>query len=198
MVLATHIIFTAYGFWLPNDPRGSWSEFVAAWELLLAAGKATKVTTRQSLAHRPHDPVARQKAKEKLSYTPVRFTGRQALAVARGFKQAVEESAYELYACSILHDHVHVVARRHEHEARRIAAHLKGRASQRMFAERLHPFQDQPFDGGTLPTPWVRNCWRVFLDSPADVARAISYVEQNPVKEGLKRQSWSFVRGLRT
>jgi hypothetical protein len=32
-LLAAHIIFTAYGFWLPNDPRGSWSEWVAAWEL---------------------------------------------------------------------------------------------------------------------------------------------------------------------
>ena len=35
VVLGYHIIFTAYGFWLPNDPRGSWSEFVAAWELFL-------------------------------------------------------------------------------------------------------------------------------------------------------------------
>ena len=41
-VLAAHIIFTCYGFWLPNDPRGSWSEWVASWELL-RYGKATKV-----------------------------------------------------------------------------------------------------------------------------------------------------------
>ena len=32
-VLAYHLILTAYGFWLPNDPRGSWSDFVRAWEL---------------------------------------------------------------------------------------------------------------------------------------------------------------------
>ena len=32
-VLAYHLILTNYGFWLPNDPRGSWSEFVRAWEL---------------------------------------------------------------------------------------------------------------------------------------------------------------------
>ena len=41
MVLAYHLIFTAYGFWLPNDPRGSWSDFVRAWELFIT-GKATK------------------------------------------------------------------------------------------------------------------------------------------------------------
>ena len=46
-VLAAHVIFTAYGFWLPNDPRGSWSDFVASWELL-KFGRATKVTTRAS------------------------------------------------------------------------------------------------------------------------------------------------------
>ena len=49
MVLAYHVIFGAYGFWLPNDPRGSWSDFVGAWELL-RFGKATKTTERRSVA----------------------------------------------------------------------------------------------------------------------------------------------------
>lgn len=31
MVRWYHAIFSAYGFWLPNDPRGSWSDFVRAW-----------------------------------------------------------------------------------------------------------------------------------------------------------------------
>ena len=39
-VLVAHVIITAYGFWLPNDPRGSWSDFVGAWELL-RFGRAT-------------------------------------------------------------------------------------------------------------------------------------------------------------
>src|SRR5207248_2618800 len=132
MVLASHIIFTAYGFWLPNDPRGSWSDFVASWELLLAGGKATKVTTRRSLAHEPHDARKRRLAKERLSFPPVQFSGIQALAIAQGFKQAIEESGYVLFACSIMPQHVHVVAARHDHEARRIAGHLKGRATQRL------------------------------------------------------------------
>ena len=33
MILGSHVIFSAYGFWLPNDPRGSWSDFVGSWEL---------------------------------------------------------------------------------------------------------------------------------------------------------------------
>ena len=53
-VIAIHVIITTYGFWLPNDPRGSWSDFVGAWELL-KFGRATKVTTRRSLAKVAHD-----------------------------------------------------------------------------------------------------------------------------------------------
>jgi hypothetical protein len=30
MIIAFHSIFTAYGFWLPKEPRGSRSDFVAA------------------------------------------------------------------------------------------------------------------------------------------------------------------------
>ena len=49
MILASHVIFSTYGFWLPNDPRGSWSDFVGNWELT-RFGKATTVTTHRSLA----------------------------------------------------------------------------------------------------------------------------------------------------
>ena len=45
MILGYHLIITAYGFWLPNDPRGSWSDFVGAWELL-RFGRATKTESR--------------------------------------------------------------------------------------------------------------------------------------------------------
>ena len=41
MVHAYHAIFGAYGFWLPNDPRGSWTTFVGSWELN-PFGPATK------------------------------------------------------------------------------------------------------------------------------------------------------------
>ena len=34
MVHGYHVILPMYGFWLPNDPRGSWSDFVRKWELV--------------------------------------------------------------------------------------------------------------------------------------------------------------------
>jgi REP element-mobilizing transposase RayT len=91
-------------------------------------------------------------------------------------------------------DHVHVVAGRHAHTPRRIAGHLKTRATQALSAAGLHPMRDVARE--PLPTPWVRKCWKVYLETKQDVRRAIAYVEENPVKMGFKRQSWSFVIGF--
>jgi hypothetical protein len=73
MVRWHHLIITAYGFWLPNDPRGSWSDFVGAWELL-RFGEATKVDDKRSyvfISEGEHlqcavDNVRRHPAKEGL------------------------------------------------------------------------------------------------------------------------------------
>ena len=119
MILASHGIFAAYGFWLPNDPRGSWSDFVRSWDLF-RFGAATKTDERRSVAHSSHDRELRLAAKSALKFEPVRFTGLQARAIARGFATAVNESTYQVLACSILPDHVHVVVRRHDRDIGKI------------------------------------------------------------------------------
>jgi REP element-mobilizing transposase RayT len=194
VVIATHIIFTAYGFWLPNAPRGSWSDFVASWELLRAGGKSTPVKSTESSAHVEHDQQLRAATKEKLHFPAVTFNGQQALAIIRGFDKAVKESKYQIYALSIMPDHVHLVAERHDHESRVIARHLKARATQQLLADGLHPLSEYRMKDGSVPTPWVRNCWRVFLETRDEVRSAIEYVDHNPVKDGHKRQRWSFVK----
>src|SRR5579859_4776723 len=87
-VLVAHVIVTAYGFWLPNDPRGSWSDFVGSWELL-RYGPATKTVERRSVAHREHDRGIRVAAKTALRRPAVAFSGLQARAVGRGFGRCV-------------------------------------------------------------------------------------------------------------
>ena len=192
MVLAYHVIFTTYGFWLPNDPRGSWSEFVGSWELF-RFGKASKVITRRSVAHVEHNRELRLRAKESLHYPPVSFTGPQARAVGRGFGQAVTESGYVVHSCSILPEHVHMVIARDTLPVERIVGHLKARASQKLMEEQSHPFAGLRRKDGTAPTVWAGKCWKVFLDTPEAVRAAMRYVEENPIKEGKPRQRWSFV-----
>jgi REP element-mobilizing transposase RayT len=192
MILGSHVIFGAYGFWLPNDPRGSWSDFVGSWELF-RFGSATKVDTRTSVAAQPHDRVARQTAKECLRFPPAHFNGLQARAVGRGFGKCARRGSLRIWACSILPDHVHLVIGRHTCEVEQIVNLLKGAATAELLAEGLHPFGDRKTQSGAVPKCWARGQWKVFLDDPADIERAVRYVEENPVKEGKPRQRWSFV-----
>lgn len=195
MVIAQHLVFTTYGFWLPNDPRGSWSDFVRAWELYWY-GAATKVTTSRSLAHNSHDRNLRNVQKTALRYEPVRFSDEQMDCVARGFAKAVQESEYDMRACAIMPEHVHTVVMRHRNSGEQIIGHLKARATQTLLGEHLHPFQHQRDGSGKLPPAWVRHGWKVFLDTNEDIERAIRYVEQNPIKQGMPPQNWEFVNAV--
>ncbi|MGD9127602.1 MAG: transposase [Planctomycetia bacterium] len=189
MIHAYHVIFGAYGFWLPNDPRGSWSDFVAAWELFAAGGKATKVHTKCSLASVPHDHQKRLATKEHLKHPPVKFTDDQIMAVGRGFATAIEKYEYILYACSIMPEHVHLVIGRYRYEVEKIVQRLKQNATMQLDQEGLHPKNE----ANGPPTPWSKGCWKVFLNTDNAVRRAIAYAEENPLKEGKSKQTWPFI-----
>ena len=184
MDLAYHLVFSAYGFWLPNDPRGSWSTFVGSPELY-RFGPATKASERRSLAAVEHDHALRLRAKESLKFSPVAFTGRQALAVAQGMDTARQEAAYQIYACAIMPDHVHVVVARHERNVDRIIGHFKAKATIRLADSGLWPNADR--------TVWAKKGWHVFLNSSAEGKWAIEYVARNPSKDGKRPQFWSFL-----
>jgi REP element-mobilizing transposase RayT len=191
-VLAYHLILTAYGFWLPNDPRGSWSDFVRAWELQ-AFGPATKTTSRRSLAHKRHDRAKRIAAQQALARLPVVFTGEQALAIGVGFAAYVQRSGLKIFAASILPRHSHLVVRRMPHPVEQTANLLKGAAATELNRGESHPFADQPYRNGKLPTPWAKKEWSRFLDCDEDIRRSIAYVENNPVKDGKPAQKWGFI-----
>jgi len=194
MVRAYHLVLTCYGFWLPNDPRGSWSDFVRCFELYRAAGPATRVHTKRSVADHPHEPAERRRAEQALKYPPVVFDGRQARAVAGGFGDYVEKNNRTVLACAVMPDHAHLVAARCDRRVETIAEQLKGRATMFLNNEGLHPFADRVQPNGRVPTPWARKCWSVFLNDDESITRAIDYVEQNPVKAGHKPQRYAWVK----
>ena len=192
MVLGYHVILTAYGFWLPNDPRGSWSDFVGSYELY-QFGPATKVHTTRSVAHVPYDRAARLAAKQALQYEPVRFSGRQAVLIARGIGEVAAHWSLPIHACSILPDHAHLVIARTDREIGIVVNQLEGRASLQMSRAGMHPFQHVVGRRGKRPSPWAARGWAVYIDNTEYLRRAIAYVERNPVKHGFKPQGWSFV-----
>ncbi len=182
MILASHIIIGAYGFWLPNDPRGSWSDFVGSYELH-RYGRATKTDARRSVAGKRHDATARKAAKGALKRPPIFFTGIQAREIARGFASYAREAELRIFACAVLPDHMHLVLGRHRLEVEQLAIQPKAAATRSIKAAGLEcPHR-----------PFARGEWKVYLETPADIRRAIRYVENNPLKENKPRQRWSFI-----
>jgi REP element-mobilizing transposase RayT len=152
---------------------------------LFRYGEATKVQTRHSVAAKKHDRSQRFAAKQALRHPPIEITGVQAVSVVEGFRQACEEGGYNIYACAVLPEHIHLVIGWHRRNIRKIVGHLKSNATRRLKEDGLWNFGNR--------TMWGAHGWNVYLDDIAAVKRAIRYVERNPVKEGKKPQRWSIV-----
>ena len=181
-VLAYHLIWTAYGWWLPNDPRGSMSRFIAS-DVLGELGDLHFGRKRVQPASR----VIREfyeEAKDVLKFPLLTFTPEEVIGIARAFAGVIQKLGYTCYACAIMPDHIHIMIRKHRHLAEQMIANLQD-------ASRL-----TVLDVGTHPNGhpvWGRPGWKVFLHSPDDVRRTIKYVDDNPVKLRMPRQVWDFV-----
>ncbi|MEM6458898.1 MAG: transposase [Planctomycetota bacterium] len=185
-MIAYHLVLTAYGFWLPNDPRGSWSDEVRVFALR-PFGAATKVNTRRSVAKVEHNRLRRVSAKSALKYPPVKFNGVQARAVARGIAEVCGSHQVMVRAAAVMPDHVHLVVDRHAAVSiEDVARRFKAAATRRLNHEGV----------GFRRSPWAKGRWSVFLRDEAAVVRAVRYVEQNPARAGLRPQRWSFVTAM--
>ena len=131
-------------------------------------------------------------AKSALKYPPVKFTGLQARAVARGLSRYFERTAIPVWSCAVMRDHVHLVIGKPLFSTERLVIQLKGSATEQLLRENIHPLARYASQDGRVPKCWVRGQWKVFL-APTDVTRAIQYVEDNPIKAGFRKQKWSFV-----
>jgi REP element-mobilizing transposase RayT len=193
MIHGYHVILPMYGFWLPNDPRGSWSDFVRKWELV-RFGKATKTIERKELIELSESEIQqREAARSALRYPPVSIDGHQALAIANGFASKIKKGTYTIWACSILPEHTHLVIARHTYKVEQIANLLKGSSTSRIIEEGRHPLASHAEQGKRPPRMWAAREWKVYLDSEEAIEDAIRYVEENPEKEGKSKQAWPFV-----
>lgn len=192
-VHGVHLCWGTYGFWLPNDPRGSGSREVWA-DHLKPFGEATFVEDRKkSRARQGHGRALRRAAKRALTRPAVLFDGRQARCAALAFGDLLGELVIPVWACTVLPDHVHLVVGPSGIHCDELSQRLKGRATKALVAAKLHPFLGAIDADGQVPKCWQEKQWPVFKYDPPSVRRAIRYVEDNPFKEGKKRQVWRFV-----
>ena len=191
MIHAYHVVMVTYGAWLPNDPRGSWSDFVAAWELY-RFGRVPRGPVTGSLSQQPQLADQRQQIQRALKYPAVQFSGKQARAVGMGFANAAAKNQITIWACSILPEHVHLILARCAKSCETMTNFLKGEATKELNHQELHPLAMYR-ENGTAPKPWARKHWQVYLDSEQAIEAAIAYVVDNPQKEGMPQQSWRCV-----
>lgn len=181
-VLAHHLLWTGYGHWLPNDPRGSGSRFVVNADIdglgEVHFGRKTQQPSRHVVRE------FYERADERLHYPRLIFDDAQIETISLAFSGTIQRRSYTCYACAILRDHAHFVIRAHRDTAEQMIAELQ--SSSRLAL----------YESGTVVMEhpvWTEKGWRVFLFTPDEIRSRIRYVEQNPIKEGLGPQSWPFV-----
>lgn len=179
MIIAYHAIFTTYGTWLPNDPRGSYSKKVYQEELAALGevryGRQARQPDRESMRRFRTTAVRRLKRPPYYIDDPTRLT------VAEGFADVCRRLNLIVPACTIMNDHAHVLVLRSKYRIEYLMNQWKGGATSALNLKK---------------TPWTKGGWKVFInDEPAYYACA-RYVEANPEAAGLSPQQWDFVTPL--
>src|SRR5262249_22161787 len=169
--------------WLPNDPRGSGSKEVCT-DVLAELGE---LHFGRKPVQPPGDEVRRfyQNAALLLKHPLLTFDEGDRTEIGVAFGQVIEEQRYTCYACVIIPDHVHVLIRKHKHQAEEMIEALK-EASRTRLIETNHRSADHP-------TWLTRGGWKIFLDHPDEIRRTIPYIDRNPLPRGLPIQRWPFV-----
>jgi REP element-mobilizing transposase RayT len=184
LVIAHHLIWTSYGWWLPNDPRGSGSSTIRN-DILSELGELDFGRKKAQ----PSSMIVRQfyeKAADLLKHALLAFDEQCRNIIGQAFAEVIEERRYTIWACAIMPDHVHIVIRKHKDMAEEMVKNLMALSRQRLIGAGQRPPDH--------PTWTVGYGWKVFLDHPDEVRRTTVYVEQNPIKIHLPAQRWPFVK----
>ena len=184
MVIAHHLVWTTYGTWLPNDPRGSWSQTVLSPNLAelgeIHFGRCQVQPSRQAVR------AFQQEAEPRLRHPVIRFDANQIQLVATALSESLQKLNYTCYACAIMPDHVHLLIRKHRNAAETMIENLLRTTRSQLNAT-----------GSVFPAEhpiWTVGGWKRYLGSTAAVRTVIRYIEANPSKIGQPRQTWPFVK----
>jgi REP element-mobilizing transposase RayT len=183
VIIAHHLIWTAYGWWLPNDPRGSTSRTIRS-DLVAELGEI-------HLGRKKVQPASAdirkfyENAKAALVHPLLEFSEPQRQIIADAFAEAMVRFRYTCYACAIMPDHVHILIRKHRDEPEAMIRWLQEAGAWELRQHAMRP-PNHPVWGGPG--------WKVFLDLPDEIWRTIDYINGNPMKMGLPAQKWAFVK----
>jgi REP element-mobilizing transposase RayT len=182
MVVGHHLIWTAYGFWLPNDPRGSSSHTIRV-DLLAPLGELHKGRK----AVQPTSAEIRsfyEQADELLAHNRLILSDEDIQLVGASFGRTIREHGYTCYECAIMPDHVHLLIRRHRDWAEQMIEYLQEDSKKALLSAQRRPV-NHPVWGGSG--------WKRFLSTRKDMEQIARYIRENPLKIGRPEQHWDFV-----
>lgn len=184
MVAGYHLIWTAYGFWLPNDPRGSTSKEVRVEPVAeLGAHHFGRKT------HQPSSSELRrfqEKSRDVLSHNVCPMDDDAILIVGGAIARQIADSDYVCYACAIMPDHVHILIRRHADRAEDMIANFQHASKAALIQAGRFPVNHPVWTDGAG--------WKTFISSPRQFRNEIGYIRKNPKKIGKPEQEWEFVQ----
>jgi REP element-mobilizing transposase RayT len=123
-------------------------------------------------------------AEPLLAHPVIRFDASQRGAIGTALGEEIRRTPYTCWACAVMPDHLHLVIRKHRHQAEEMIERLQEATRAALVRDALVP-DDHPV--------WTSGGWRKFLDSAEAVGRCLAYVERNPGREGMPQQAWDFV-----
>ena len=182
MVIASHVVFSAYGFWLPNDPRGSLSRELRVEELgelgEIHCGRKP-VQPRKPELQRFH-----REAQKILKYPVIWFDPPLRERIARAFGELIRREKLTCYACAVLNNHAHLLIRRHKLRAQEMIPLLRdhSRSASHDLIPPSHPL-------------WSLDPYMAYKDNPHAVRSAIDYICSNYAKHNLPPPEFDFVVG---
>jgi hypothetical protein len=182
MVIAYHLIATAYGWWLPNDLRGSMSKNIRC-DLIKELGEVHFGRKRIQPNSKSIRDFFRQ-AEPALQHQLLEFQEAEREIIARSFAETIQRERYTCYGLVLMKDHTHLCIRKHRHLAEQMVLTFQ-EFSRRALIEAGLRAKDHPVWGGPG--------WKVFLDETEDVWRTIRYIDDNPIKIGESPQVYPFV-----
>ena len=187
VMIAGHYILVLYGHWAVNDLRGSGStdfidlKFAPRGPIHFGRKPDGEQPTREELR------AFHEKHRELLNFPIFWIDEKIRSEIASAIDGVIQGRAYTCYACAICSNHMHLAIRKHKDDPLTIWNNLAEGVRRRLrlrFPEIISA--DHPVISARP--------YKVYLATPADVWGRIDYANDNPLKEGLPRQHWSFVK----
>jgi hypothetical protein len=185
-ILAHHLVISGYGFWIPNDPRGSGSLELRQEKFKplgpIHPGRKKIQPSRQKLRMFSTD------AERILDHDLLWFDAGTRDLIGAAFAEVIARRGYTVWACFVGTNHAHLCIRYHRDRYETMHANLAAQSRTSLLelgkAEPAHPV-------------WAERPYSVFLHTPDDILRVIEYIRENAAKSGLPEQAWDFVKPYR-